>query len=120
MFVMLMGLRKDRDVSRQVTRDEAESFAKQRGMLFAETSAMTGRGVRGAFGMIVEAVRKHGPMLPKGIRGGSSLERLGLDLLKQEIFRLGIQCFEETRNKRCPSYQSKWDPATKPSSKVCK
>jgi hypothetical protein len=107
---MLMGLRKDSDSHRQVTRAEAEAFAKQRGILFAETSAMTGRGVRGAFGMLVEAIRQHGETLSRGIEGSSLVERQRLDDLKQEIFRLGIECFEATKDRRCPAYQSRWDP----------
>jgi hypothetical protein len=107
--VMLMGLRKDRDDFRQVTRSEAESFAKQRGIMFAETSAMTGRGVRGAFGMLVEAIAKHGETLPKSFAESSLVERQRLGDLKLEIFRLGIQCFETTKDRRCPAYQSRWD-----------
>jgi hypothetical protein len=109
-LVMLMGLRKDLESIRQVNRPEAEAFAKQRGILFAETSAMTGRGVRGAFGMLVEAIQRHGETLPKGIESSSLVERQRFDDLKQEIFRLGIECFETTKDRRCPAYQSRWDP----------
>lgn len=49
MTIMLIGNKSDMESQRQVTRDEGESFAKEHGLIFMETSAKTAANVDEAF-----------------------------------------------------------------------
>lgn len=51
---------------RQVSREEAEAYAKEMGLLFSETSAKTGEGVVEVFTEIGESIPIHGRLSCKG------------------------------------------------------
>ena len=49
MTIMLIGNKSDMESQRQVTREEGESFAREHGLIFMETSAKTAANVDEAF-----------------------------------------------------------------------
>ncbi len=49
MVIMLIGNKCDLDTRRQVSTEEGERFAKENGLIFMETSAMTAFNVEEAF-----------------------------------------------------------------------
>lgn len=53
--IFLIGNKSDLESTREVTYDEAKKFADENGLMFAETSAMTGQNVEEAF---LETARK--------------------------------------------------------------
>ncbi|OHT14370.1 Ras-related protein Rab-14 [Tritrichomonas foetus] len=55
----LIGNKSDLDSKRQISREEAEEFAKQNSMLYFEVSAKTGENVEPAFDGIVSAIEKN-------------------------------------------------------------
>lgn len=53
--IFLIGNKSDLESTREVTYEEAKKFADENGLMFAETSAMTGQNVEEAF---LETARK--------------------------------------------------------------
>jgi Ras-related protein Rab-14 len=53
--IFLIGNKSDLESTREVTYEEAKQFADENGLMFAETSAMTGQNVEEAF---LETARK--------------------------------------------------------------
>ena len=62
MVIILVGNKKDLEHKREVSQQEAESFARENGLLFIETSAKTGQNVEEAFicgaAQVLEKVKK--------------------------------------------------------------
>lgn len=56
--VMLLGNKIDLAEDRQVSKEEAQEFAKQRGFLFQEVSALSGEGIHESFLKMVKTVYK--------------------------------------------------------------
>ena len=56
MCVILIGNKKDLEDKRQVTYEEGESFAKENGLMFLETSAKTAYNVVEAFNLSAQAI----------------------------------------------------------------
>lgn len=54
--VILIGNKKDLEDKRQVTYEEGESFAKENGLMFLETSAKTAYNVVEAFNLSAQAI----------------------------------------------------------------
>lgn len=54
-MIFLIGNKSDLESTREVTYEEAKKFADENGLMFAETSAMTGQNVEEAF---LETARK--------------------------------------------------------------
>ena len=54
--IILIGNKKDLEDKRQVTYEEGESFAKENGLMFLETSAKTAYNVVEAFNLSAQAI----------------------------------------------------------------
>ncbi|GAA5903173.1 Rab family GTPase [Sporobolomyces salmoneus] len=70
---------------RQVTKEEAEKFAQEEGLLWSEVSAKTGEGIKEIFQTIAEKLQIDSPIAggaagAKGGRGASLAGRGGVDL----------------------------------------
>jgi len=67
--IILIGNKNDLENERQVSYEEGESFAKENGLLFLETSAKTAKNIVEAFNLsamkILKHVQKNGEVTPK-------------------------------------------------------
>eukprot|EP01086_Lenisia_limosa_P011593 TRINITY_DN3781_c0_g1_i1.p1 TRINITY_DN3781_c0_g1~~TRINITY_DN3781_c0_g1_i1.p1 ORF type:complete len:208 (+),score=16.96 TRINITY_DN3781_c0_g1_i1:179-802(+) len=57
--ILLVGNKSDLDTQRDVSFDEASKFAKANGLLYMETSAMTGKNVESVFQTVAEHIYTH-------------------------------------------------------------
>ncbi|GAA6019512.1 hypothetical protein JCM10207_003727 [Rhodosporidiobolus poonsookiae] len=79
--VCLVGNKLDLADQRQVTTEEAQKFADDEGLMFAEVSAKTAEGVEGVFKAIAEKLPLDSPTAAGKSRSGASLAgRGGVDL----------------------------------------
>lgn len=69
-ILVLVGNKVDLEEERQVSRREAEGWAKQRGMLFIETSAKTTLGVQQVFQELVQKILDSPALLQNTASGG--------------------------------------------------
>lgn len=68
-LLVLVGNKVDREEERQVSKREGEAWARQRGMLFIETSAKTRLGIQQVFQELIQKI-VDSPMLLDDTRTG--------------------------------------------------
>jgi len=84
--IALCGNKSDLATRRQVTVEEAQKYAQEEGLMWAETSAKTGDGVTEIFTRIAKKLPTTAPPASRGgsSRVGTTAGRTGVDLNKQQ------------------------------------
>jgi Ras-related protein Rab-5C len=84
--IALCGNKSDLAVRRQVTQEEAQKYAQEEGLMWAETSAKTGDGVTDIFTRIAKKLPSTAPPASRSGpgRAGTAAGRTGVDLNKQQ------------------------------------
>ncbi|KAI0281646.1 GTP-binding protein RAB5 [Russula aff. rugulosa BPL654] len=84
--IALCGNKSDLAVRRQVTQEEAQKYAQEEGLMWAETSAKTGEGVTDIFTRIAKKLPTTAPPASRSGpgRAGTTAGRTGVDLNKQQ------------------------------------
>ncbi|KAF8506856.1 GTP-binding protein RAB5 [Russula emetica] len=93
--IALCGNKSDLAVRRQVTQEEAQKYAQEEGLMWAETSAKTGDGVTDIFTRIAKKLPTTAPPASRSGpgRAGTAAGRTGVDLNKQQrSITSGDQC----------------------------
>jgi len=81
-IIALCGNKLDLESRRQVTREEAQKYAEEEGLMWGETSAKSGDGVQEIFNNIAKKLPLVVPSTPRGANRGSAPGNRGLDLGK--------------------------------------
>ncbi|KAH9065897.1 GTP-binding protein RAB5 [Lactarius vividus] len=84
--IALCGNKLDLAARRQVTQEEAQKYAEEEGLMWAETSAKTGEGVSDIFTRIAKKLPTTAQPASRGgaSRAGVTASRAGVDLNKQQ------------------------------------
>ncbi|KAH9178876.1 GTP-binding protein RAB5 [Lactarius sanguifluus] len=84
--IALCGNKLDLAARRQVTQEEAQKYAEEEGLMWAETSAKTGEGVSDIFTRIAKKLPTTAQPASRGgaSRAGATASRAGVDLNKQQ------------------------------------
>ncbi|KAH8997453.1 GTP-binding protein RAB5 [Lactarius akahatsu] len=84
--IALCGNKLDLAARRQVTQEEAQKYAEEEGLMWAETSAKTGEGVSDIFTRIAKKLPTTAQPASRGgaSRAGATAGRAGVDLNKQQ------------------------------------
>jgi len=84
--IALCGNKSDLAARRQVTQEEAQKYAQEEGLMWAETSAKNGEGVADIFTRIAKKLPTTAPPASRSGpgRAGTSAGRTGVDLNKQQ------------------------------------
>ncbi|KAI0323109.1 GTP-binding protein RAB5 [Amylostereum chailletii] len=91
--IALCGNKADLAARRQVTQEEAQKYAEEEGLMWAETSAKSGEGVADIFTAIAKKLPTTAPPASRsGARAGTTAGRAGVDLNKQQAGASSEQC----------------------------